>query len=74
MWLTRLGHEWPMSWHQHPDRGRRFRSVICQAEIAAIWVETASFSNRWSIRISHNPEIGLGLARRAYSEQLHNDV
>ncbi len=57
--LAKLRRERPIAWHEHPDCGKGFWSVTRYADIAAISVDTATFSNRWSIRVNHDPEMGL---------------
>jgi len=57
--LAKLRRERPVAWHEHPDCGKGFWSLTRYADIAAVSVDTATFSNRWSIRINHDPEMGL---------------
>lgn len=50
--FRKLRHEAPVSWHQHPDAGKRgFWAVTRHADIVAVSKDTGTFSNREGIQI-----------------------
>jgi len=55
--LLRADH--PVTWHEHPDSGRGFWSVVRHQDIAEIANDPATFSNRDGARINHDPEMNV---------------
>jgi methyl-branched lipid omega-hydroxylase len=49
----------PVSWHEHPDSGKGFWSVVRHADIAVLNNNAADFSNRDGVRINHDAEMKL---------------
>lgn len=49
----------PVSWHEHPDSGKGFWSIVRHADIAQLNDRPDLLSNSEGIRINHDKEMGL---------------
>jgi len=47
----------PVTWHEHPDSGRGFWSVVRHADIAEISNDPGTFSNAEGVRINHDADM-----------------
>jgi cytochrome P450 len=57
--LAALRRERPISWHEHPDSGKGFWSVVKHRDIAEINNHPKVFSNRDGVRVNHDEEMRL---------------
>src|SRR5437667_373626 len=54
--FAKLRHERPVAWHQHPDSGRGFWSLVRYDDIAAATRDWETFSSAFGIQVMTDPE------------------